>query len=339
MNDPVEVLITVSLPGEIITHLKGISDRLSIFAVEATSPDEIPPERWATIDVLYTNYVLPEPEQAPNLDWIQFHWAGIDHVVEEQILEKPDLIVTTMSGASATQMAEHVICMFLALGRKLTRIIENQTLSNWPKDRWKKFSPVELRDSTVGIVGYGSVGRQVARLLHPFGAKVLATKRDVKHPGDKGFVEDGFGDPNGDYVHRLYPSEALRSMVKECDYLLVCVPLAFRTRNLIDEDVLSAMKPTAYLVDVSRGGVIQPDALISALKENQIAGAALDVFTQEPLPKNNPLWKMPNVIITPHISGSTKYYDERAGTIFAENLSRFLEGQQLYNLFNKDLGY
>lgn len=338
-NDPIGVLITLPFTDELVARLKGVSDRLEVHVIEASKPEAVPPEVWATVEVLYTDRVLPKPEQAPNLRWIQFHWAGIDHALNEPILALPGLQVTTMSGASATQVAEYILMMLLALGHRLPGLLDLQARKEWPRDRWERFSPRELRGSTVGIVGYGSIGRQLARLLFAFGARVLATKRDARHPADEGYVAEGYGDPQGDYVYRLYPAQALQSMARECDFLVVAVPLSTGTKNLIGAQVFAAMKPTAYLVDVSRGGVVNQADLLDVLRERRIAGAALDVFLQEPLPAESPLWKSPNVVITPHISGTTLYYDERSVEVFAANLHRYLAALPLYNRYNPDLGY
>ena len=150
---------------------------------------------------------------------------------------------------------------------------------------------------------------------------------------------DGMGDPAGDFVHRLYPAQAVRSMLKECDFIVVATPLTPDTQGMINADVLHACKPNAYLVDVSRGGVVDHEALASALKAGKLAGAALDVFPIEPLPPESPLWKLPNVLITPHISGITPFYDERAIDLFAENLRRYIIGLPLYNRFDPEEGY
>jgi phosphoglycerate dehydrogenase-like enzyme len=339
MNEPVDLLITVPLAESLIARLQSVSLRLNIHQVKASKVDDIPPDTWTTTEVLYTARVVPSPEMAPNLRWIQFHFAGVDHAREAPILRRPNLLATTMSGASASQVAEYVLMMLLAHGHRLPEMLEQQRKSNWPKDRWERFSPLELRTSTVGIVGYGSIGRQVARLLYGFGAQVMAAKRDLRRPGDSGYSMPDQGDPNGDYVHRLYPVEALRSMVKECDFVVVATPLTAQTRGLIDAEVLGAMKPTAVLVDVSRGGVVDHGALLHALREKKLGGAALDVFPEEPLSPESPLWKMPNVIISPHISGNTPFYDERAVDLFAENLRRYLTGEQLLNRFNPETGY
>jgi phosphoglycerate dehydrogenase-like enzyme len=199
--------------------------------------------------------------------------------------------------------------------------------------------PRELRGSTVGIAGYGSVGRQIARLLQPFGVSILAAKRDVMHPEDTGYTQDGLGDPGGDFFQRLYPVQAIGSMLRECDYLVVTLPHTPETHGLIGAAELAALRPGAALVDISRGGVVDQGALIQALQDRRLAGAALDVFAEEPLPANSALWKMPNVIISPHIAGNSPSYNERAVELFAENLHRFLAGLPLYNRFDAQKGY
>lgn len=338
-TQPVEVLVTVSFSEFLIEQLREISPRLRITVQGARKAEDVSAEVWRRSEVLYTNNVLPDPEKAPNLKWVQFHYAGVDSLLDAPIFSREDIIFTTLSGAAAPQVAEFALTMLLALGHKLPAILSNQERAEWPKDGWERFSPRELRGSTVGIIGYGSVGRELARLLQPFQVKILATKRDVMHPKDGGYSEQGLGDPDGDLFLRLYPSEAVRSMIKECDFVAVCVPLTGETRGLLGEDELRAMKPTAYLVDVSRGEVIHPRALLSALQENRIAGAALDVFPEEPLPANHPLWRLPNAILSPHVAGYSPKYNERAVALFSENLERYLEGAPLLNRFEIQRGY
>lgn len=339
MTTPVEVLITLPFSEELLSQLRGVSNRIKITVFKANKPEEVPADIWEHTEVLYTNRVLPTSEQAPNLRWIQFHWAGIDHAVDAPILQKPDVSVTTLSGAAASQLAEYALMMLLALGHKLPDLIANQKKAEWPRDRWERFNPVELRGSNVGIVGYGSIGRQISRLLQEFGSTVLAVKRDAMHPEDAGYTPEGMGDVSGDMVSRLYPPQAIRSMFRDCDFVVVTVPLTKETHHIIGAEELAALKPSAYLVDISRGGVIDPAALLVALRDRKIAGAAIDVFPEEPLPPENPLWKLPNVIITPHISGNTPYYDQRSVMLFAENLHRYLAGLPLYNRYDLEKGY
>lgn len=333
----IEVLITIPVSEEMLTHLHGISPRVKITHLPA---GDVPAETLARAEVMYTSHLLPKPEQMPALQWVQFHFAGIDRFLHEPLLKKEGLLITTLSGAAAPQVAEHALTMMLALGRKLPALLASQKKSEWPKDRLERFLPFELRGKTVGIVGYGSIGRQVARLLQPFGVTILATKRNVMRPSDPGYItSEDMGDPTGDFVTRLYPAEALRSMARECHFLVITVPLTSETTELIGENILQALQPGTFLIDVSRGGVVSHSTLVNALKNGRLAGAALDVFPEEPLPASSPLWTMPNVIITPHIAGSSPHYTERAMRLFSENLLRYLGGLTLYNLVDRQRGY
>lgn len=338
-TSPIDVLITLPFGTPLIKQLQEVSSRLRITVHPARNINEVPNELWGRCEVLYTDRIIPDPVLAPKLKWVQFHYAGFDSTVGISFEGRPGLTITTLSGAAVTQMAEYVLTMLLAFGRQLPTLAAYQRKSEWPKDRWERFKPRELRNSTVGIVGYGSIGRQVARLLHEFGAIVLATKNDAMQPADHGYTPEGTGDAEGNLVHRLYPAQAIKSMVKDCDFVVVCVPLTAQTRGLVNAEVLAAFKPSAYLVDVSRGGIVDHPALVRALNEHKLAGAALDVFPEEPLSSKSPLWETPNVIITPHISGISSHYDERAVTLFAENLSRHIADLPLYNVIDFNKGY
>jgi len=338
-TSPIEVLITVAFPEELVAPLRQISPRLHITLQPARSAEDIAPELWNRVEVLYTDRILPSPTAAPKLRWVQFHYAGIDHVAGSPLLDRHDLAITTLSGAAAPQVAEYAVMMMLALGHKMPELHTNHFKAEWPKDRWERFKPVELRGSTVGIIGYGSIGREIARLLQPFGVQILAAKRDLMHPEDVGYMPAGLGDPGGDLFTRLYPITALKSMIKNCDFVVVCVPLTDGTRNLIGEAELAAMSPSAYLVDVSRGGIIHSQELLEVLRDKRIAGAALDVFVEEPLPSSSPFWKLPNVLISPHISGISPQYAKRAVDLFSVNLERFLSGEELFNLYEPEWGY
>ncbi len=339
MDEPINVIITLAFSDELLRQVAEVSPRLSVERIVARKVEDINEEAWQRVEVLYTNRILPAPGQAPNLRWIQFHWSGIDHALDEPILQREGLSITSMSGASASQVAEHAVMMMLALGHHLPDTFAYQKKSEWPSARWDLFSPHELRGSTVGLIGYGSIGRQIARLLQTFGATVLATKRDILHPEDTGYTMPGLGDPGGDFVNRLYPAQALTSMLRECDFVVVTLPRTRSTTSLLGAKELGAIKQGAFLVDISRGEIIDHPALIPLLRERKIAGAALDVFPEEPLPADSPLWKMPNVIITPHIAGFSPHYDERAANLFIQNLNRYLDELPLYNRLDLSLEY
>jgi len=339
INSPVDVLITLPFNSSLIQPLQEVSPLLRITVHPAKNINDVPDELWARCQVLYTDRIIPDPELAPNLKWVQHHHAGIESSLEFLSKDRPNLTVTTLSGAAVSQIAEYILTMLLAFGRKLPMLSELQQKAEWPKDRWERLKPRELRNSTVGIIGYGSIGRQVAHLLREFGATVLATKNNAMQPGDRGYTPEGTGDPEGDLVHRLYPAQALKSMLKDCDFIVVAAPRTEATRGLVNAEALSTCKPGAYLIDVSRGNIVDHAALIKALNEKKLAGAALDVFPEEPLSSKSPLWGMSNVIITPHIAGVSGHYDERAIALFADNLSRYIADLPLYNIFDLKKGY
>ena len=337
--NPIDVLITIPFPSPLVEQLQAVSPRLRITVHPARRPEDIPADWWTRTEILLTERVLPEPDQVHNLRWLQLYFAGIDFALDSPLLKNQEMIVTTLSGAAAPQVAEYAMLMMMILGHRFTDLLANQAKAEWPRDRWERFAPRELRGSTVGILGYGSIGRELSRLLQPYNVTILAAKRDVMHPKDLGYTPVGLGDPDGLLFRRLYPIQAVLSMIKTCDFIVVALPLTETTRNLIDKEEFEVMKPGAYLIDLSRGGIVNHEAMLQALQERRLAGAALDVFPEEPLPPTSPLWKMPNVIVTPHIGGVSTLYRERAAAMFAENLRRYVEGEPLLNRFDGSRGY
>jgi phosphoglycerate dehydrogenase-like enzyme len=332
------VLVTLSFPEPLVERLRAISPRLQVRVHPARSAQDLPEDLLQDVEVLYTHHALPEPASVPNLRWVQFHFAGVDAIVDHPLLHT-DVLVTTLSGASAPQLAEYALMGMLALGRRVPRMVADKTAKKWADDRFERFRPLELRGATVGIVGYGSTGREVARLCRAFGATVLATKRDLRSLADPGYQLKDMGDPTADLVERLYPPQAVASMASLCDFLVIAAPLTPETRGMIDRQVFAALRPTAFLVDLSRGGLVNHGALIEALTEKRLAGAVLDVYPEEPLPVGSPLWEMPNVLLSPHIAGASGDYFERATELFAENLRRYLSDQPLLNLYDPQRGY
>lgn len=338
-DSPINVLSTIPFTDQLLEKLQAVSPRFRINVRPARRPEDVEPDDWANAEVIYTDRVLPLPAQAPRLKWLQFHFAGIDFALDAPLLQKNDLLITTLSGAAAPQMAEYAVMMMLALGHHMRDILFNQEKGEWPRDRWDRFSPRELRGSTVGIIGYGSIGREIARLIKPWGVTVLAVKRDLRHPEDSGYFISGLGDPNGDLFDRLYPVQALKSVMAKSDFVVMTLPLSRETQGLVSADHLAVMKSTGFLIDLGRGGVVDQSALLTALQERKFAGAALDVFSDEPLPPGSPFWRLPNVIVSPHIGGISSLYRERAAAMFAENLKRYLENQPLLNQFDANRGY
>jgi phosphoglycerate dehydrogenase-like enzyme len=267
------------------------------------------------------------------------HSAGVDNVLDHPLYTESEVMFTTTSGIHGIPMAEYILSMMLSVGHHVPRMVEDKAQHLWTPDRWKRFMPSELYGATLGIVGYGSIGRQTAKLAQAFGMKVLALKRDIRKLEDEGYNIDGTGDPAGEIPDRFYPPQAMHSFLAECDYVVVTTPLNKETHHLIDESAIQVMKPNAVVINVARGDVIDEVALVDALRHERIRGAALDVFHDEPLPGESPLWDLPNVMISPHVSGFTQYYDERAADVFALNLQRFINGEPLLNLVDRARDY
>lgn len=334
-----EVLSTIPFTETQQGVLQKISPQLHFTIQAARRPDEISNDQWARTEVLYTDRILPAVNLAPRLKWVQLHFTGIDFASDSPLVRRPGVITTHLSGAAVPQMAEYLLMMLLALGHRLPDAIANQQHAEWPRDRWERFSPRELRGSTVGLVGYGSVNREVARLLQGLEVTILAAKRNAMEPRDGGYTIPGLGDPDGNCFSRLYPFQALKSMLKDCDFVVVMVPLTPQSRSLMGAAELAAMKSTAYLIHAGRGGVVDQPALLEVLQDRRIGGAALDVFSEEPLPPASPFWKLPNVLITPHIGGISPNYLNRAVDLFATNLGRYVKGEPLFNQLDLDQGY
>jgi len=341
MPQKTNLIVTFKLPDELQKRIREVSDGINLTVMPAQQAEDIPAEHWAEADILYTWNVLPDPAKVPNLKWVQFNSAGVDAFLDHPLLHKDDIIATSMSGVITSQMAEYVLMAMLAFGQKLPKLNRLKAAHTWPseKEKWHDLLPRELRHSTVGILGYGSIGRQVARLLQPFGATVLAAKKDVMHPGDKGYIQEEMGDPHGDFFDRLYPMEAFHSLLAESDFVVVTLPLTDETIHLLDEEAFEAMKPTAVLINVGRGELVDQEALVVALREKKIAGAALDVFEAEPLPEDSPLWDFENVILSPHVAGLSRALREETLSLFIENLNRYLAELPLYNRVDLERGY
>jgi phosphoglycerate dehydrogenase-like enzyme len=339
-SNTLNVLLTMPFSAAQVEKISAVSPRIAVTQREARTPEDIADVIAAT-DVLYTWNVFPSTAaDAPRLRWVQLHQAGIDALTENPLYLNSDVAFTTGSGIHAIPMAEYTMAMVLAFAHHMPRMMEDKISGLWPSERWNRYLPKELYGSTIGIIGYGSIGRQIARVAAAFGMKVLAIKRDLRQPGETNtYTVADTGDPEGELPDRMYPPEALHSFLGECDFVVLTVPLTGTTKHLIDAAALKAMKMDAVLINVARGDVIDEAALIEALRNELLRGAALDVFSQEPLPADSPLWTLPNVIISPHIAGLTPQYYERAADLFAENLRRFIGGEPLMNQVDRGKGY
>jgi len=336
---PIDVLIRYPLTEEQIDQLGAISPRLRFSFFPDEKIQDVPVDVLENTEILLTGKTLPPAEKVPSLRWVQFTYAGIDFVRDHPLIKKENVIATTLSGAASPKVAEYAVMAMLALGHKLPSIIQYQEKKIWPSDRWDRFQPKELRGAVVGLLGYGSIAREIARLLKPFGATILATKNNLMNLEQTGYIPVGTGDRQGILYDRIYPPEAMHSMLRECDFVIVTLPLTDETRDVIGAQELAQMRPSAYLIALGRGGQVNEDALVAALRKKKIAGAILDVFQTEPLPQDSPLWEIPRLVITPHIAGDTSLYSELVFDLFKENLSRYLTGQKVLNVFEVQRGY
>jgi phosphoglycerate dehydrogenase-like enzyme len=228
----------------------------------------------------------------------------------------------------------------LAWFHHLPTLFDWQRRAMWPdrKSRATLFEQDEVRGKTIGIVGYGSIGRHVARLASALGMRVLAMQRGTDH-SDPGFSFPDVGDPDGHLPKRYYTPDQLHEMLGCCDVIAITAPLTPQTHGLIDEAAFAAMRPDAFLINCARGAICDEAALVRALEQRKIGGAALDVFVDEPLSSEHPLWRLPNVILSPHISGLSAHYAERAAMIFEENMRHYLADEPLVNIVDKAQGY
>jgi phosphoglycerate dehydrogenase-like enzyme len=289
-------------------------------------------------EILYCFMPPRDLSVAPKLKWVQLHSAGINQLKGHPILQS-DIHVTTSSGIHAVPIGEFSIAMMLALARRVPRMVRQQDRGEWPKERWRTFLGHEMRGQALGIVGYGSIGREAARIAKQgFGMRVLALTRSGDK-ADRGYHEPGIGDPEGKIPDAWFRRDRLHDLLAQSDFVLISTPLTDETRRMIGEAELRSMKPTAFVVNIARGEILDETALVQALKEKWIAGAGLDVFAKEPLPNDSELWKLENVLMAPHISSATPSYDDRAVDLFAENLRRYLRGDELFNLVDNKKGY
>lgn len=261
---------------------------------------------------------------APQVRWVHFRAAGLDKQLFPELIES-GITLTNGSGVFSPSLGEFAIAAILFFAKDLRRMVRNQAAGVW-----KGFEVAEIAGQTAGIIGYGDIGRAVASRAHAMGMRVLATKRHIpESPG-----------PNADpFIERFYQTGAQREMIALCDYIVVTAPLTDETRHLIGEAEFAVMKPTAVVINVGRGEVIDQAAMVRALSENRIKGAGLDVFEHEPLPPGDPMYKLDNVLLSPHTADRTANWLEQAMCFFLAQYERFQKGEPLKNVVNKELGY
>jgi phosphoglycerate dehydrogenase-like enzyme len=260
-------------------------------------------------------------ERAPSLRWIHSISAGVDRVATP-LARQRGLQVTNARGVFSRPIAEYVVLMCLAIARRLPQLLDLQRERTWQPLRGQ-----ELGSLTVGIVGYGSIGAEVARLLEPFGTRVIATRRRPE-------LGSG-GQPNVE----VWGIDRLHDLLRAVDVVLIAAPLTDETTGLVGATELQEMPGHAWLINIARGRLVDETALRRALANGWIGGAVLDVFDEEPLPADSPLYDTPNLVITPHTSWSSDRVVERSIDLFVANLERYLADQPLENLVDLEAGY
>ena len=259
------------------------------------------------------------------LKWVQYFSAGVERCLDNPVYREGAVMLTNMKGIYGPGIAEHVMAMMFSLSRGLHRFHPEQMQGKWNRGLARKYPLQELRGKTILIVGLGGIGSEIAWRANALGMRVIATRNSSR---DKpAFV---------DYVGL---SDDLLDLSKQADVVVNATPLTPATNNLFDKNFFEVLKPSAYFINIGRGKSVVTKDLVTALKSGKLAGAALDVIEPEPLPENHALWRLPNVIITPHISGYSDLVMARFWVFVRENLRRYVSGEKMLNEVNIDKGY
>ncbi len=310
-----------------LSHVDALRRALPGDTVLHASDDDEGRRLIAGADIAFASHITPEQlAAAPRLQWIHSPAAGVGNMLHPEMIRRP-ITITNGRGTSADTMAEHVIAVVLALFRQLPTALARQAAHVWAQDEIA--SPPGNRTiagSHALIVGMGAIGAATAVRLNALGATVTGVRRRP----------DGAAVPG---VAAIHPRSALHALLPSADVVVLSAPQTPETRALIGEPELGRMKRDAILVNVSRGALVDEVAVAGALQSGALGGAALDVFHDEPLPPDSPMWDVPNLLITPHVSGFRRDHWDAAIALFADNRRRFAAGQPLLNVVDKSAGY
>ncbi len=316
----VKVLVTYDMAEADLERIRSVSDAVTVTKA-ATMKEAL--AKAAEAEVIHAGRWSDELwKSAPKLEWVQTGGAGVERFLTPDFVASP-IVLTNAQGIYAAPIADQVMAFVLHFSRLFNELMRRQMNREWAD--WGEYDPDELVGKTLGVVGLGGIGSQVAKRANGFGMRVIAARKRPERPPE--------------LAHEVRAAEELPWLLRESDYVALCAALTPKTRHLIGEDQLELMKRTAYLINVGRGGLVDEPALVAALKRGRIAGAGLDVFEEEPLPSDSPLWDMPNVMITPHNAGSSPRSHDRLMELFRENLRRYVAGEELVNVVDKDAGY
>lgn len=308
--------------------------------VESLSPELLEAVRDAEI---YLGYGVPAAllHEGSRLKWAHSGAAGVGGSLTPAMLESP-VLFTNSKGIHGPPMGDTALAMILHFARGLDFGVMNKAEGRWNTEPYyQQDHPLtELDISTIGIFGFGGIGRQVAKRGRALGARVLAFDGGPNAFQDTGRMEQGFEiNPADQGLEALQGAEGFHRLLRESDFLVLTAPETPETRGKFDGPALALMKPTAVLINLSRGCLVSEKALVEALEENRLRGAGLDVFLEEPLAPGHPLWDLPNVVLTPHVSAVTRGFWRRQTDLILENLKRFFSGETLLNLVDKRAGY
>lgn len=313
-----------SLDPELEAEIARVAPRLRVVA--GLSADEAL-RRAAEAHACDGSYATPEfLRAATNLVWVQAGSAGVERWVSiPEIAASERIVLTNMRAVHAPVIADHAFAMLLALTRDLPVHLANRAEGRWQREGSGTLQPLGLEGRTLLVVGLGGIGTEIARRGHGFGMRVLATRRsDADAPA---------------FVERVERADALLELLPDADVVAIAAPLTPETEGLFDEKAFAAMREGSILVNIARGRIVRTDALVAALRSGRLAGACLDVTEPEPLPPEHELWRMPNVVITPHVAGVAELTDARRRALLLENLRRFDAGEPLLNTVDPKAGY
>jgi D-2-hydroxyacid dehydrogenase (NADP+) len=314
-------LVLASFEGE--AYFDMLNDLPDLEIVRVRSEAEALPH-MADCVVYYGRPSDELVKAAPCLKLVQSPGAGVDFLMKTPYLVESDIVVTNTKGAHGPSIAEHVFAFLLAFNRGIPQALEWQKRKHWGREEgYRALS--EIKGSTIGIVGYGQIGRAVAKRARAFETDVIAVDA---HPG-----------PGDESVAEVWPIDRLHDLLRQSDAVVISTPYTRETHNLIDAAAFEVMKPSAYLIAISRGGIVDENALAEALNTGQIAGAGVDVTMIEPLPADSLLWDAPNIIITPHLAGASGPKEQRCVQVLYDNLVRLAKGEPLVNVVDKRAGY
>ncbi len=291
----------------------------------------------AGVTVLVTEIVPRNIETWKDLQWVQLLSAGSNQLRGHPVWETP-VRVTNASGIHSVPIAQYITVTWLMMIHRMSELMKFKPSREWPNR--EVLANCVARGMTVGIIGYGAIGRESARQLHALGMRVLGLKRDPAVRPHRGFNPyPGSGDPDGTIPLEFFPFDRIGEMLPQCDLVVVTVPSTSETVGMVGADELAMMKPGSRMIIISRGGIVNEEALASALRYGPLAEATVDCFVTEPLPKDHFFYDVPNLTLTPHMSGVFDQYWQVLFKLILANLGQFKSDKPLLNEVNRKLGY